>query len=217
MPNPQADAVWEEWELMRVLPVTRDQISRMGKDYSTVAKLEDDIWGLGDDAYASVLDVYHQLHCVDMLRKIAYGDHYNKSTMNAAEATIAEIHLNHCVDILVQAIQCSGNVNLITLHWTDTQKLPYPDMSVEAMKIPSVYQMLTSMYRSINRQCINFNKLTQWRKENTIDMDIYREVMKKPAGIKTHPQSDAYYEYFHRGEPNPNHLNGTNLDNDFNF
>jgi hypothetical protein len=56
-----------------------------------------------------------------------------------------EIHVNHCVDILVQALQCSSNVNLITMHWVDTQSYPYPDMS-------------------INRQCVNFDKLTEWRK-----------------------------------------------------
>lgn len=113
---------------MRVLPITRDAIIRMGKDPSTVAKLEDEIWGLGDDAYASALDVYHQLHCVNMMRQIAYGGYYNQTIMDADGASVREVHLNHCVDILIQAIQCSGNVNLITLHWTDTQKLPYPDM-----------------------------------------------------------------------------------------
>jgi hypothetical protein len=39
-PNPQDDEVWEEWELARVYPVTEAQIRAMGKDPSTVAKLE---------------------------------------------------------------------------------------------------------------------------------------------------------------------------------
>ena len=101
----------------------------MGKDPSTVAKIDDETWGLGDDAYVTALDVYHQLHCVNMLRKIAYGSYYNDTAGRADNLTaIREIHINHCVDILVQAIQCSGNVNLITMHWTETQKVPFPDM-----------------------------------------------------------------------------------------
>lgn len=74
-PNPEADATWDEWELTRVFPVTKDDIIKMGKDPSTVTKLEDDVWGLGDDAYAAIFDVYHQIHCLNSLRHIAYGDY----------------------------------------------------------------------------------------------------------------------------------------------
>lgn len=72
-PNPADDKIWEEWELTRVYPVTREEITKMGKDYTTVAKLEDKDWGLGDNAYAAIFDVYHQLHCLNSLRKVVYG------------------------------------------------------------------------------------------------------------------------------------------------
>jgi hypothetical protein len=72
-PNPVADAQWDEWELTRVYPVSADVIRKMGKDPETVAKLEDSVWGLGDDKYATIFDVYHQVHCLNSLRHIAYG------------------------------------------------------------------------------------------------------------------------------------------------
>lgn len=128
MPNPEADRVWEEWELNHIIPVTRADILRMGKDPSTAAKLEDSIWGLGDDAYAAILDVYHHLHCLNSLRHIAYGDYYNAHGASTTKPTMHEVHLNHCIDVLVQALKCSGNVNLITMHWVETQTYPYPDM-----------------------------------------------------------------------------------------
>lgn len=130
LPNPAADAIWEEWELTRVFPLTRAQIIKMGKDPSYVAKLEDNIWGLGDDAYAGTFDVFHQLHCLNSLRQIAYGGYYNRSMVNAnlTTPTIHEVHVNHCVDILMQALQCSGNVNIMTMDWVDTRKYPYLDM-----------------------------------------------------------------------------------------
>ncbi|KAK8923291.1 hypothetical protein VCV18_007354 [Metarhizium anisopliae] len=195
LPNPAADQVWEEWELTRVFPITKDQVIKMGKDPAYTAKLEDDIWGLGDDAYAGVLDVYHQLHCLNSLRQIAYGAYYNASTVNPKVARLPEIHVNHCVDILMQALQCSGNVNIITLDWVETQTYPFPDMSV-------------------NRQCVNFERLTAWRKENTIDMDKYIQVMKKPKGVRGRPMADQFYAYHNLD--NPNHLHGANLDQDFN-
>lgn len=66
-PNPAADAIWmQDIELIRPIPVTREQIIKMGKDPDTVAKLEDDVWGLGDDAYVAALDLFHNLHCLNV-------------------------------------------------------------------------------------------------------------------------------------------------------
>ncbi|KAH8671704.1 hypothetical protein BX600DRAFT_510367 [Xylariales sp. PMI_506] len=198
MPDPSADEIWEEWELTRVFPITREQVVKLGKNPETAAKLENDIWGLGDDAYIGVFDVYHQLHCLNSLRQIAYGSYYNMSTVNPDKkhASIPEFHVNHCVDILMQALQCSGNVNLMTYHWVETQDYPFPDMSVQ-------------------KKCISFDKLTEFRRANTIDMDKYVEVMHKPDGVKELKMSDQWYEYL--GRESPNHPNGADPDNDFNL
>ncbi|KAG5917843.1 hypothetical protein E4U61_002385 [Claviceps capensis] len=62
-PNPAADAIWtQDIELIRPIPVTREQIFKMGKTPDTVAKLEDDVLGLEDDAYVAALDVFHNLY-----------------------------------------------------------------------------------------------------------------------------------------------------------
>jgi hypothetical protein len=67
-PNAEADATWEEdIELIRPIPITREQILKLGKNPDTVAKLEDDVWGLGDDAYVAALDIFHNLHCLNAL------------------------------------------------------------------------------------------------------------------------------------------------------
>jgi hypothetical protein len=41
-----------------------------------------------------------------------------------------ELHMNHCFDILLQAIQCSGNLDMIPLVWMYTQTYPFADMYV---------------------------------------------------------------------------------------
>ncbi|KAI1872147.1 uncharacterized protein JN550_004350 [Neoarthrinium moseri] len=193
-PNPKADELWEEYELLRVMPVNRNSIVKLGKDPETAVKLEDEIWGLGDDAYAAVFDVYHQIHCLNALRKIAYGQYYNVSQGRTNIFKTREMHINHCADILLQALTCSGNVNLITLHWVETQNNPWPDMSVD-------------------RQCIDFDRLTEFRTEVSLDMDKYKYVMNKPLGVTQLHMPDQYYAYF--GRENPNHVNGVNQDDDF--
>lgn len=67
-------------------------------------------------------------------------------------------------------------------------------------------------HRSLNRQCIDFDKLTLWRKENTIDMDKYVEVMKKPKGVEEAPMTDMFFElYGNLIDPNHAHSHGGSI------
>ncbi|KAL1597156.1 hypothetical protein SLS60_008738 [Paraconiothyrium brasiliense] len=201
-PSPEKDAVWNEWEITRVYAITADQIRALGKDPTTATKLEDEVYGLGDDAYASTFDIYHQLHCLNMLRKLVYPDYYTKARMQFPHAqdpkVMFEIHMDHCIDMLMQTIQCSGNLNLITMHWVNEEAIPFPDMS-------------------INKQCVaNFDALTEWRKEHQVDPVKY-VAMKKPKDVKQLPEADMWYTYFRPDKVNPNHVNGANPDEDFNL
>ncbi|KAI1313546.1 hypothetical protein F5Y03DRAFT_405131 [Xylaria venustula] len=162
MPNPDADSLWEDYERVRPLRLTKSQIIRMGKDPSEVSKYEDKHWGFGDDAYVGDLDVFHQLHCLNTLRQYAYADYYNLTAIDASdENSLTAVHVNHCVDILFQEIQCSGNVGFITSGWVENQRYPQPDMS-------------------INRKCIVFENVVAWRNAHAVDPDKYKEVMAEP-------------------------------------
>ncbi|KAI1422340.1 hypothetical protein F5Y12DRAFT_763109 [Xylaria sp. FL1777] len=162
MPNPEADRVWEDYERVRPLRLTKSQLIRMGKDPSKVSKYEDTDWGFGDDAYVGDLDVFHQLHCLNTLRQYAYADYYHMTAINASdENSLMALHVNHCVDILLQEIQCSGNAGFITSGWVQNQRYPQPDMS-------------------INRKCIVFENVVAWRNANSVDSDKYKKLMAEP-------------------------------------
>lgn len=128
LPNPAAEEIWDGWEEIVWFPITRNDILRMGKDPSTVVKLEHAVWGMGDDAYLADYSMSHQIHCLNSLRKFAYASYYNTTIRNSRKMGMKEVHINHCVDILLQSIQCSGDVNLITYHWLAGQDVPEPDM-----------------------------------------------------------------------------------------
>ncbi|PMD40973.1 hypothetical protein L207DRAFT_427582, partial [Hyaloscypha variabilis F] len=118
-----------------------------------------------DDAYMAGLDVFHQLHCVDFLRRTAYSSYYNETPPLHATGPprIAEFRINHCVDLLVQQLQCSGNLNLFTVHWVETEEFPSPDFS-------------------IHRRCSDFQAVWDWRLGNTLDLHKLREGF--PSGVK---------------------------------
>lgn len=80
------------------------------------------------------LDVFHQLHCLDALRKSIYPRRYNSSIVvkTAAGGTEEQreevdyghwMHLDHCVESLRQSLVCSADVAAYTYEWLDEAKL----------------------------------------------------------------------------------------------
>ncbi len=155
-----------------MLAISRDDVVRLGKDPETAVKLDAATFGLKSDMYAAQLDVFHLLHCLNNLRQLAYRNYYNetyelRADMN--ESTFYEVHLNHCVGMLAEAIQCSGNANLVTMHWFEGFDNPTPDFSIQ-------------------RKCVDFEGLTKWRKENEIDLEFFSAVnARAPLGQKKEP------------------------------
>jgi len=186
----ETDSQWEDYARNRIFPVTARQLRAMGVDPSTAAKLDDKDWGLGDDAYVAALDVYHQLHCLNSLRKLAHGELYPEA-FKGRETPQWKFHIDHCVDILMQELRCSGNLNLVTYHWVENHERPFPIFS-------------------INRQCVDFDAITRWNLENTLDVDRYTKIVRKPLGVKELPAADDWYRLMNPNKTNPNHLNGAN-------
>lgn len=60
-------------------------------------------------------------------------------------------HLAHCVDILLQSLQCNANTEVLTLSWMHNRTMPWPDFS-------------------LNRKCRDFDALVEWNKENSVDI-----------------------------------------------
>ena len=177
-PSSEVDELWKDLEILRTVVVTKDDIIKMGKDPETVAKFDNDYWGFGDDAYMAEMDVFHQIHCLNMLRRKAFGDFPTHRIPDTPEKylKLQWTHLGHCTDILYQNILCHADTELYTLHWMDTQNLPYPDFN-------------------INRQCKDMNPLINWRNERMVDLKKFG-AMKRPAGAHVLPLPEQYYELY---------------------
>lgn len=149
-PGPETDAAWHVYEKVLTHVITKDQVIKLGKDPETVARFEDDYWGFGDDAYMAQMDVFHQIHCINLLRKAAFEDHPKTTTPKEKKDKMYWIHLHHCVDIALQNIKCTGTTELLTLSWMDGREIPWPNFSVY-------------------HQCRDFDTLVQWQQENAVD------------------------------------------------
>jgi hypothetical protein len=161
------DAAWERVTDIGVLAISSDDVRKLGKDPSTVAKAPES-WGHGRDANLAHLDGLHLLHCLDSMRKSLHSnfDYYFPNGTNKVHHT----HLSHCQEALAKRLMCQPSVELITYNWVERQVHPFPDFD-------------------ITRKCWNFEQLMQWQNEHRVQsmsQDKWK-ALRKPDDITPLP------------------------------
>ncbi|PYH42456.1 oxidase ustYa family protein [Aspergillus saccharolyticus JOP 1030-1] len=175
-PSAANDAAWARYENVLTHVITRDQVIKLGKDPETVARFDNEYWGMGDDAYMAQLDVMHQIHCLNLLRKSAFADYPGYEPELDVKDKMWWIHLGHCTDILLQNIRCNANTEVLTLDWVEDRGNPWPDFS-------------------INRKCRDFDALLHWQHDNAVDVDKYDAMpVPKNAFVWPSPWKKQDYE-----------------------
>jgi hypothetical protein len=184
-PGPETDELWQDFEVQRSFVLNREQVLALGKDPDKAVKYPDSEFGLGDDAYMAGLDVFHQLHCFDAIRKEAFKDYYFDGERYHEEGYGPEsglpkrqhteiwwLHLRHCTDIIVQALTCGADTSMTTMTWLETQQRPWPDFSV-------------------NKKCKSFEAVKKWRDDNALDVKKAGSLLKGDRPDQT--KIDEYY------------------------
>jgi len=83
---------------------------------------------LPNGQYLATLDVYHKLHCLDILRRAVHFNYYHDkypAFINHTDATINE-HLGHCIEILRINVMCEADVTVMTYNWVENRPEPMP-------------------------------------------------------------------------------------------
>ncbi|KAI3337573.1 hypothetical protein HD806DRAFT_518387 [Xylariaceae sp. AK1471] len=93
-PNPDIDALWDGFE--DIWNVLLD-----GEE----AEIIRDKTLMYNGYWITGLDVFHQLHCLDTLRRALYPDYYPREASRRTHL----LHQEHCVDYLRQAIMCHAD------------------------------------------------------------------------------------------------------------
>lgn len=90
------------------------------------------------------LEVFHQLHCLNVLRMASFGDHYVgiHPTFSSPPANL-RVHIDHCIEILRQTLQCQSDVGIVTNTWVRGYAHKYEDFNTW-------------------HQCRNFAKVLEW-------------------------------------------------------
>jgi hypothetical protein len=144
-PSPSVDSAWHHLLEYTTIRVTAEELLRSNQ--SSVA--------LPGGGYMAWLGVFHELHCIKMVRQWAYRDHYHPN-ITAEEIEEWSIHADHCLDILRSAALCHADTTLTTFGWANKSK-----------------PMLNT--RPINHKCIDWNGV----RSSVKDRIVGREEMSK--------------------------------------
>ncbi|KAK7696270.1 hypothetical protein QCA50_000923 [Cerrena zonata] len=103
-----------------------------------------------EENYVIALSVFHQLHCLNVLRKAHYHEYYRDPvTGNIDNISPQDLndHVSHCLDSIRQSLMCSSDISVIVWQWSTKQNLSLPRMDTA-------------------RSCRNFDKIADWARDH---------------------------------------------------
>ena len=162
--SPEVDAAWLRLSNINPVPISSSDVEKLGYDSSKTARFPPE-FGLGDDAHVARIEVFHQIHCLNWLRKELWFDHYFGHKFPDGKPNASHrAHQYHCLFILLEGLKCNANVEPYLHYWSDSQKEPFPDFN--------------------NRhQCRDFDTVLKFHEENSIDQGYFVDKVERPPGV----------------------------------
>ena len=133
-PRPELDEAWHSilkctvsTNLQSCPSLTTSLDTNIRIDDDTLSKINKTSIPLNDGGggYLAALDVHHELHCLNELRKQIYRDQYPDKHSKEKQLQ----HANHCIDILRQVLMCHGDVSIQVYDWIDDYRWPWPNFN----------------------------------------------------------------------------------------
>lgn len=180
-PSPDVDAAWMSLtDPYPVLAISGNDLRRLKKDPVTAVRIPEDM-GFGNDAYFGRLDVFHQLHCLNAVRKAAYYDHYHPGEPRSA---VFKPHINHCIHMMLQNILCTASTDIVTFQFRENQEGVYSDFDM-------------------NHKCRDFKAIKEWAVENAVADKTSFSGVKRPPNYKHLLLPDHLWSLLNRTRPVP--------------
>ncbi|KAK1976219.1 hypothetical protein LZ30DRAFT_693034 [Colletotrichum cereale] len=125
--------------------ISQAELEKLGLDPKSI-KITNAV--TGEEGYRAGLEVFHQLHCLNLLRQATYADYYSRADVGGDVATDPEElrgHVDHCIEALRLNLMCQSDIGVFTFKM-------YPDLPVEG-HWPDFSTLHT---------CRNFNDIRNW-------------------------------------------------------
>ncbi|KAI8633234.1 hypothetical protein F5Y19DRAFT_490409 [Xylariaceae sp. FL1651] len=137
-PSPEIDAAWEHLIFGEAIDLKGDEAKTIE---GTTFQKSDGWWVLG-------LEVFHHLHCLNMVRKALHLDYYG---INEDSMERYNTHIEHCIDSIRQALMCTSDITPWPVEWNTRYHRPRPN------------------FITAPHTCRNFEKLRDWAHEHATE------------------------------------------------
>ncbi|KAL3481674.1 hypothetical protein BJX99DRAFT_253202 [Aspergillus californicus] len=139
-PSPDLDEAWDEITYADggLVRLQRDELDRINAS-EFAAEYTEDLGG----GYIAGVEVFHQLHCLNMLRKTTYMEYYLPRMGEWRDRGVLRYHL------VSTQLMCNPDVGMITYVWAKGWKQAFPDFSTV-------------------HKCRPYDKVLDWARENYV-------------------------------------------------
>ncbi|KAF2756405.1 hypothetical protein EJ05DRAFT_501909 [Pseudovirgaria hyperparasitica] len=119
--------------------------------------VNEDTVELDDGRYIGVFSFFHELHCLDALRRMVLRSHYYPNITAEMEAA-SEEHLTHCIEWIRRTVMCNPDVSLYVGTWiADSKSLPNKEI-----RSPG------------ERTCVKWDVIDQWSRQRALKKRQYK-------------------------------------------
>ncbi|KAJ6496924.1 hypothetical protein DFH09DRAFT_945732 [Mycena vulgaris] len=152
--SPELDEKWDDLYNFGISRIPKHEADRLPNKTSPIP---------GDPGfYIAGLNVFHELHCLNMIRKALDPDYYPDSNIKTSEPS--RKHVSHCVDWLRNSIMCHSDTSVIVWQWNARV-----NQSTPKARVP--------------HSCKKFEPIRDWGKKNEILADYEHTIHLKDAPI----------------------------------
>lgn len=106
------------------------------------------------DYYITSLDVYHQLHCLNDIRKMVAE--LNSTSSEFVLGRLQSMHKFHCIDSIRQSLMCNADLSLIHFYWAPHPGKHFPNATTTHV-------------------CRKWSNIEEWAVSHRLDEEMYDE------------------------------------------
>ncbi|KAL4250373.1 ustYa family protein [Pleurotus pulmonarius] len=145
-PSPELDERWEDLYHFGISRIPKAQAVKLPNATAAIP---------GDEShYIAELDVFHQLHCLNIVRKTIYSEHYTDMHISLANN---EEHVSHCIESLRQSVMCASDISVIVWQWDQEARK-------SRVRLDAVHQ------------CRDFDRIREWGLKRQLKEDFNEDI-----------------------------------------
>jgi len=192
-PSPEVDAAWVMFS-EDIFLTSWTSVRDSGRSLSKSIHFEPDTAG-NPGKYIATYDVFHQIHCLNWLRKSVNWEYYYGDE-KPTETYL--MHQKHCIHMLLQSLMCNADVDVVTFEWMEGHDERVEglvkgkkDGGVGIQKRGNPQDAIPAANFNVHKMCRNFSALLEWAKKNKeVDPVQTRRKLKVPDNIRLNRAED---------------------------